>query len=79
MNKAFVKDPEGEDDELEALAPALPAGTRYYITRHGFQVLKEELDEYLSTTLMDKILFLLCRLLLDFCLDPFLKNFSNKL
>lgn len=44
MNKAFVKDPEGEDDELEALAPALPAGTRYYITRHGFQVLKEELD-----------------------------------
>ncbi len=44
MNKAFVKDSEGEDDELEALVPALPAGTRYYITRTGFQVLKEELD-----------------------------------
>ncbi|MBK9220028.1 MAG: transcription elongation factor GreB [Uliginosibacterium sp.] len=44
MNKAFVKDSEAEEDELEALAPAVPAGAKYYITRSGFQILKEELD-----------------------------------
>lgn len=44
MNKAFVKDSESEDDELEAEEAAVPAGSKYYITRRGFLVLKEELD-----------------------------------
>ena len=37
MNKAFTKEPEGddEDDEQHGL-PALPAGTRTYITPAGY-------------------------------------------
>ncbi len=44
MNKAFVKDDDAEDDDDQVQAPAIPAGTKYYITRRGFLVLKEELD-----------------------------------
>ncbi|MDQ7990922.1 MAG: transcription elongation factor GreB [Candidatus Dactylopiibacterium sp.] len=45
MNKAFVK--EGTDDEDDDLGaePALPAGSKYYITRRGFNRLKAELDQ----------------------------------
>lgn len=46
MSKAFVREPEGgedeEDDGLEAAAP-LPSGTRNYITPSGFKRLKDEL------------------------------------
>ena len=44
MNKAFTKEPEGddEDDEQPGL-PALPAGTRNYITPAGYKRLREEL------------------------------------
>jgi len=49
MNKAFVKDTESDEDELQAEEAAVPAGTRYYITRKGFQVLKDELDHLLRT------------------------------
>ncbi len=44
MNKAFVKEPEGldEDDDAPGLPP-LPAGTRNYITPAGYRRLREEL------------------------------------
>jgi transcription elongation factor GreB len=42
MNKAFVKESDG-DDEAEFEAPALPAGLKNYITPAGHQRLKDEL------------------------------------
>ncbi|MEC5386987.1 transcription elongation factor GreB [Uliginosibacterium sp. H3] len=48
MNKAFTKESEQEDDE-ELEAPGLPAGTRNYMTRTGFNRLKAELDHLLRT------------------------------
>jgi transcription elongation factor GreB len=46
VNKAFVKEGDGEDDD-EQLAPALrlPPGSRNYMTRRGHHVLHEELDQ----------------------------------
>ncbi|WP_374475791.1 transcription elongation factor GreB [Zoogloea sp.] len=46
MNKAFVKESEQEDDE-ESLpgVPSLPPGTRNYMTRKGYEVLRAELDQ----------------------------------
>ena len=41
MNKAFVKESEGDDEELET--PELPTGTRNYITPAGHTRLKDEL------------------------------------
>ena len=45
MNKAFVKESSGddEDDELGAGALFVPAGARNYITSAGYQCLREEL------------------------------------
>jgi len=44
MNKAFVKEPEGdEDDEAAALALAIPAGSKNYIRPEGYQRIKDEL------------------------------------
>jgi transcription elongation factor GreB len=44
MSKAFTKeDTETTDDDLVAEAPALPAGTKNYITPAGFQRLQDEL------------------------------------
>lgn len=43
MNKAFVKESDQEDDEPD-LPAGLPPGTRNYMTRRGFQMLKAELD-----------------------------------
>ena len=44
MNKAFVKEPEdGDDDDGPPSLPALPAGTRNYITPAGYRRLREEL------------------------------------
>ncbi|MGE5146291.1 MAG: transcription elongation factor GreB [Candidatus Eiseniibacteriota bacterium] len=43
MSKAFTKESDGDgDDELEG-APALPPGTKNYITPEGFQRLQDEL------------------------------------
>lgn len=42
MNKAFTKEPEGDDDDDVAL-PALPAGGKNYITPAGYQRLRDEL------------------------------------
>jgi len=41
MNKAFVKESEGDDEELET--PELPTGARNYITPAGHKRLKDEL------------------------------------
>jgi transcription elongation factor GreB len=44
MNKAFTKEPEGDaDDDEQPGLPAVPAGTRNYITPAGYKRLREEL------------------------------------
>ncbi len=43
MNKAFVKEAEGDDDEEVPGLPPLPAGARNYITPQGYRRLREEL------------------------------------
>lgn len=50
MNKAFVKEPEGDDDEDDGAPglPPLPAGTRNYITPAGYRRLREELMSLLD-------------------------------
>jgi transcription elongation factor GreB len=42
MNKAFTKEPEG-DDEDELALPAIPAGGKNYITPQGYAALRSEL------------------------------------
>ncbi|MBS1186175.1 MAG: transcription elongation factor GreB [Burkholderiaceae bacterium] len=48
MNKAFVRETEGDDGEEFAL-PALPAGMKNYITPAGHQRLKDELLHLIDT------------------------------
>ena len=50
MNKAFVKESDGDEDD-ESLEPALklPHGTRNYITPGGHARIKSELDHLLRT------------------------------
>lgn len=49
MNKAFVKEPEGDDEEDAAPGlPPLPAGTRNYLTPQGYRRLREELMQLLD-------------------------------
>ena len=44
MNKAFVKESEGDDDDdLELSLPQIPAGAKNYITPAGHKRLKDEL------------------------------------
>ena len=45
MSKAFTREAEGdgEDDDVGASAPALPAGTRNYMTPEGYARLRAEL------------------------------------
>ena len=47
MNKAFVKENDHEDDEDggDNSAPALPAGSKNYMTRKGYEALLRELDQ----------------------------------
>src|SRR5215472_8296030 len=45
MSKAFTKEDTETDDELPEEAPALPAGTRNYITPSGFRRLQDELKQ----------------------------------
>jgi hypothetical protein len=42
MNKAFVKESDGDDDDELAL-PAIPAGTKNYMTPAGHKRIKDEL------------------------------------
>jgi len=49
MNKAFTKEPEGDDEDDEGVAaPALPPGTRNYLTPEGYKRLREELISLLD-------------------------------
>lgn len=46
MNKAFVKESDHDDeDDAEAGAPALPPGSKNYMTRKGYEALLRELDQ----------------------------------
>ncbi len=44
MNKAFTRESDVEDEDTPDAMPALPAGTRNYMTPGGFARLKSELD-----------------------------------
>lgn len=50
MNKAFVKEQDGEsdDDEAPESLVALPAGTRNYLTPSGYATLREELAHLMT-------------------------------
>jgi transcription elongation factor GreB len=46
MNKAFVKEGDGADEEeVFSLALRLPPGSRNYMTRRGYDALREELEQ----------------------------------
>lgn len=46
MNKAFTKEGDGDEDEQDVPADVrLPPGTKNYITRRGYDVLRAELEE----------------------------------
>ncbi len=46
MNKAFVKEPDGGDDDVDvAAAPALPAGSKNYLTPAGYARLNAEFNQ----------------------------------
>jgi len=45
MNKAFVREADGDDDESPEPSPKLPPGTRNYITPAGHSRLRDELEE----------------------------------
>jgi transcription elongation factor GreB len=49
MNKAFVKESDDTDDDLELGQPDVPAGTKNYITPQGHQRLRDELLQLLDT------------------------------
>lgn len=49
MNKAFTRENDGDEDEEAPAESPLPAGTKYYITRNGFQKLRAELDHLVRT------------------------------
>ena len=43
MNKAFTRETSSEDEEDETLAPALPTGTKNYMTPQGYDRMRSEL------------------------------------
>ncbi len=43
MNKAFVKDSDGDDDDELGGLPPIPPGSKNYITPKGYQRIREEL------------------------------------
>jgi transcription elongation factor GreB len=45
MSKAFVKEPDSDDDEEHASAQPLPTGLKNYVTPAGYRRLKDELDQ----------------------------------
>jgi transcription elongation factor GreB len=55
MNKAFVKESEESDDELDLAQPDVPAGTKNYITPAGHQRLRDELLHLLDVERPDVV------------------------
>jgi transcription elongation factor GreB len=49
MNKAFTKEPSGDDDDDDMALPELPVGGKNYVTPEGYRRLREELMELLDT------------------------------
>jgi transcription elongation factor GreB len=49
MNKAFVKEDAPEEEDGHPSAPALPHGTKNYMTRRGYGLLKAELEQLVRT------------------------------
>ena len=47
MNKAFTRERDGDDEDELDPSPALPQGTRNYITPGGYARIKDELDHLL--------------------------------
>ncbi len=47
VNKAFVKERDGDDEDDEELVPTLrlPVGSKNYMTRRGYDALRVELDQ----------------------------------
>ena len=43
MNKAFVKESNDDDEDMEGALPAIPPGSKNYITPQGHQRIKDEL------------------------------------
>jgi transcription elongation factor GreB len=43
MNKAFTKEPDGDDEDDELALPAMPQGTKNYVTPQGYARLRSEL------------------------------------
>jgi transcription elongation factor GreB len=48
MNKAFVKEPDGDEDDDGGAPPPLPAGTKNYLTPAGYRRLRDELMSLLD-------------------------------
>lgn len=48
MNKAFVKESEDDDDDLEPEAVALPQGAPNYMTQQGYLRLRRELEHLMN-------------------------------
>ncbi|NYT60747.1 transcription elongation factor GreB [Alcaligenaceae bacterium] len=48
MSKAFVKESDQDDDDLEPENVSLPVGTKNYITTQGYQRLREELAHLMT-------------------------------
>ncbi|MBC7622529.1 MAG: transcription elongation factor GreB [Aeromicrobium sp.] len=48
MSKAFTKETEQDDDDLEDSASPLPIGSKNYITPGGYKALKDEFDYLLK-------------------------------
>ncbi|QDX79813.1 transcription elongation factor GreB [Denitratisoma sp. DHT3] len=44
MSKAFTRETDQDEDDGEVAAPALPPGTRNYMTRRGHRLLREEFE-----------------------------------
>ncbi len=49
MSKAFVKEDGPEEEDESPSAPALPHGTKNYMTRRGYALLKAELEQLVRT------------------------------
>src|SRR5690606_912753 len=55
MSKAFVKESDQDDDDLEPEASPLPAGTKNYITREGYTRLRSELEHLMNVERPDVV------------------------
>lgn len=55
MSKAFVKENDQEDDDLEIEGAALPSGAKNYMTRDGYNRLRAELEHLMNVERPDVV------------------------